>query len=106
MSVAFDRDSFASVIGSSFKLASGDGTTVDLELIEVTELKQRPSQESFAAVFLLPEPYRAEQGLYTLVHETLGELELFLVPIGLDGQRLKLEAVFNFLCEDTSASSG
>ena len=106
MSAAFDRDSFASVIGSSFALTSGDGKTVDLELIEVTELKQRPSQESFAAVFLLPEAYCAEQGLYTVLHETLGELELFLVPIGLDGQRLKLEAVFNFLREDTSGSSG
>lgn len=106
MPAAFDRDAFASVIGSPFKLDSGDGRTVDLELIEVTELKQRPYQESFAAVFLLPEPHRAEQGLYTLAHESLGEMELFLVPIGLDGQSLKLEAVFNFLREDGSTSSG
>lgn len=100
MSAAFNRDSFAAVIGSSFTLASGDGKTLDLDLIEVTELQQSKYQESFSIVFLLPAPYRAEQGLYTLVHESLGEMELFLVPVGLDGQRLKLEAVFNLLREE------
>lgn len=105
MSAVFNRDSFAAVLGSPFKLTTVDGLTVDLELTEVTRLKKGPYQQSFAAVFLLPEPYRAEQGLYTLVHETLGEMELLLVPIGVDGNRLKLEAVFNLLHEEGSSSS-
>ena len=99
MSEVFKRDAFADVVGTFFTLSTGEHT-VDIELVEVGALKKRAFQESFSAVFLLPHPYKAEQGLYDLSHETLGTMQLLLVPIGMDKDRLKLEAVFNFVVED------
>ena len=96
----FDRDLFAQEVGSCFVLKGADEQTVDLELAEVSELKERPHQVSFALVFLTPNSLAVEQGLYDLQHERLGDMQIFLVPIGVVDERLKLEAVFNFLRED------
>ena len=96
----FDRDRFAEELGSSFALKIADSESVDLELVEVSELKERPHQVSFAILFLTPNSSLVDQGLYELNHERLGEMQIFLVPIGMDGERMKLEAVFNFLPND------
>lgn len=96
----FDRDLFAKEVGSCFVLKGSEEQTVDLELAEVSELKERPHQASFALVFLTPKSSVVEQGLYDLQHERLGDMQVFLVPIGLTEERMQLEAVFNFLRED------
>jgi hypothetical protein len=95
----FDRDKFAEELGSSFTLQV-DNHGVDVELVEVSELKERPHQVSFSIVFLMRQSSAIDQGLYDLSHERLGEMQIFLVPIGMDGERLQLEAVFNFLPDD------
>ena len=100
MTAVFDRDSFAGVLGSLFTLTAAGGESVDVELIEVTEQKETDTQRSFALLFIVPEPYQVEQGLYDLDHKTLGSMQLFLVPVGFDNGRLKLEASFNLLKEN------
>ena len=105
MNNGFDRDSFAEVIGSSFKLRSENGIMADLTLIEVSELRTRFPLTSFSTIFLAPESYRLEQGLYYLGHEKLGDMQLFLVPVGAENGQLQLEAVFNFLQADRSKPS-
>jgi hypothetical protein len=102
----FDRDRFAEVLGTSFVLKAADGKTVMIELVEVSEVKERPHQLSFAIVFLTPESSIVDQGLYDLDHETLGPMQLFLVPIGITDGRMMLESVFNFLREDQGTVSG
>ena len=98
--MTFERDLFAQEVGSCFVLKGADEQTVDLELADVSELKERPHQSSFALVFLTPKSSAVEQGLHDLQHERLGEMQIFLVPIGMIDERMKLEAVFNFLRED------
>jgi hypothetical protein len=98
--MTFDRDRFAEELGSSFALKVADSPTLDLELVEVSELKERPHQMSFAIAFLAPKSAVVGQGLYDLQHERLGEMQVFLVPIGITDERMQLEAVFNFLRED------
>ena len=100
--MTFDRDRFAEELGSSFTAKDADGRTVDLELVEVTELRERPHQVSFAIVFLTPKSAAVGQGLYDLQHENLGEMQLFLVPVGIKEERMQLEAVFNFVRDDRS----
>lgn len=95
----FDRDKFAEVLGTSFVLKAADGKAMTIELVEVSEAKERPHQLSFAIVFLTPEASIVEQGLYDLEHETLGAMQLFLVPIGMSDGRMRLESVFNMLRE-------
>lgn len=103
MTTTFDRDSFADVKGSVFTLKAEDTTAVGLELSEVSELKETAAYQHFAIVFLVPPEYRVEQGLYDLSHPTLGEMQLFLVPVGVQEGRLQLEAVFNLLRQESSA---
>jgi hypothetical protein len=93
----FDRNKFAEAIGSSFVLKEEDGRTVNLELLEVSEVKDRSNQISFSIVFLAPESDSIGQGLYEVEHETLGPLHLFLVPVGIKDGRIELESVFNLL---------
>ena len=95
-----ERDRFEKVLRSNFSLKGADGATTDLELAEVSALRERPHQTSFSLVFLTQPSVTAEQGLYDLHHETLGEVQVFLVPIGIVDERMKLEAVFNSLRED------
>jgi hypothetical protein len=106
MSDSFSHDRFAAARGSLFKLTAPNGTSIELELADVSQLKATESQESFSIVFLAPESYRVEQGLYDIDHPTMGPMQLFLVPVGLaDDGRLQLEAVFNLLRKKTEPAS-
>jgi hypothetical protein len=96
MQDAFNRDMFVEAIGTSFKLTTANNA-VDIELNEVSDLKETAAQQVFSIVFLVPEPFMVEQGLYDLEHPTLGPMQLFLSPVGIDEGRMQLEAVFNLL---------
>ena len=102
MPTTFQRDDFARVQGSLFTLTADSGETIEIELSEVSELKKRSRQQSFAIIFLVPENYRVEQGLYDLSHAELGAVQLFLVPVGMKNSRQELEAVFNTLLDPES----
>jgi hypothetical protein len=107
MSDLFDYDRFAEARGSVFKLTAPSGVTIELELVDVSQLKATESQESFSVIFLAPQPYRVEQGLYDIEHPSMGSMQLFLVPVGLaDDGRLQLEAVFNLLRKKTEPANG
>jgi hypothetical protein len=77
---------------------------IDLELHAVTELGPRTMAEAeaagrrrpFSLVFLGPPSDRyLLQATYTVVHAQLGEMALFLVPLGPTvEQRMRYEAVF------------
>ncbi len=99
MPSTFDRDRFAEALGSKFKVTTAGDQTIDLELDEVTELKERSNQRSFSIIFLVPESHWFDQGLYDVEHEKLGVMQLFLVPVGLKQNRQELESLFNFLVD-------
>jgi hypothetical protein len=92
MQDAFNRDMFVEAIGTSFKLTTANNA-VDIELNEVSDLKETAAQQVFSIVFLVPEPFM----VYDLEHPTLGPMQLFLSPVGIDEGRMQLEAVFNLL---------
>ena len=87
-------------VGSEFRVegpASGDD--VSLRLSAVRDLGRQPNAprvKPFALEFAGPPEPRLEQRIYRLEHDTLGSLEIFLVPIGFDAAGgLQYEAVFN-----------
>lgn len=97
MSCELTHESFRPRLGQAFQLEVG-AEGVPVELIEATAFPGRGSpagRDPFALVFRGPRSLCAGQGTYTLRHEALGALELFLVPIGPDGEGMRLEAVFN-----------
>ena len=90
-----DRDRFAAEGGTDFILKAAGELSVEVKLVTVSELKERPSNRSFSIVFQVPDGFTVEQGLYDLDHERLGAMQLFLVPVGDN----RLESVFNLLVE-------
>ena len=100
-----DRDKFAELVGSSFVLKGADDRTVEVDLVEVSEMNERPHQRTFSIVFVAPESCAFEQGIYHLEREGSEPLQLFLVPIGMKDGRMLLEAVFNFLAEKIDANA-
>ena len=73
-----------------------DGTQrVELELAEVSQLKQTSRNEEFAVVFRGPKEIFLSQGMRAFEHDELGKFELFIVPIREDEKGYYYEAVFN-----------
>ncbi len=72
---------------------------ISLELVRVMETGQRLGPESrqpFSLHFLGPvSPQYLLQHIYRLEHEELGELDLFLVPLGPEAGRMRYEAIFS-----------
>jgi hypothetical protein len=89
------RDDFARHVNTLFRLgaAGEDGLT----LVEVSALRSSPRHESFSLLFRGVEARPLPQATWTLGHAALGELDIFLVPVGQDERGRYYEAVFNRL---------
>lgn len=91
---ALTADDFAGLEGQPFRVAAGEAT-VDLVLATVRTLGRSGGREAFSLLFHGPPGHPLGQGLHALANDTLGELELFLVPVaGSDPGGLLYEAVF------------
>ncbi len=96
-------DDFAAHLEEPFAIDLGTDFP-GLEPLVLTLIKAEPIETSqdlgqrrppFSLVFRGPgEPVLAQR-LYALDNETLGRLEIFLVPIGPDDEGMRYEAVFN-----------
>jgi hypothetical protein len=85
-------------VGQKFRLPVESGETMEFELIEATpypERDERQPREPFSLVFRGQPGVVMPQQVYRLVHDTMGTLELFLVPIQPDEHGQLYEAVFN-----------
>lgn len=82
---------FLAHVGTAF--ASVDGT--DLRLAAITQHGPGAQREQFSLIFTTDANALLPQGIQELSHPTLGDLALFLVPIGpgADG-RHRYEAAF------------
>lgn len=73
---------------------------VDLELVEVKAYASKPTEqdgmERFSLFFIGPDKPLLQQQTYSLEHEQMGGLDLFLVPVAQDAGGLRYEAVFNY----------
>lgn len=93
---------FAPLVGKRFVLHETDSKTVEIELIQATTLPphpgrggQLPQREPFSLWFRGPRAVVLPQRIYPLEHESLGRLDIFLVPIGPDEAGQRYEAIFN-----------
>lgn len=97
MEASLTHEAFSQHANSRFQVRLDQDTGVDLELIDVSELKLYPQQEEFTILFRGPLNAFLGQGLANFTHDQMGEFELFIVPIRQDGQGFYYEAVFNRL---------
>ena len=92
-----DVSIFSEHLGSQFQIAANENRLVAAQLKEAVPLKPigdgtaSIGREPFSLVFQVDEQIDLPQRTYTVHHEELGELMLFLVPVGPG----KLESIFN-----------
>lgn len=96
---------FSERLQDRFRVGLTDCQCVELQLIEATP--SRPSgrgergserkNDAFALLFSGPPDPALPQRRYFMEHEHIGRFEVFIVPVGRDGERLLYEAIFNRL---------
>ena len=90
-------DAFEAVRGQTLRITSGEDFR-DLELADVSVLNNpspRP-QPPFSLTFRDNGAKQSfGQGVYRLLHPTLGPVDLFFVPLGPDGKGMTYEVTFN-----------
>lgn len=99
MEASLTHEAFSQQLNTKFQVHLDGNTSLELDLIEVSELKVHPQQEEFTILFRGPLSALLSQGLGNFTHEQMGEFELFIVPIRQDHQGFYYEAVFNRLRE-------
>jgi hypothetical protein len=95
MSEELTQEQFRENINTRFTVIFNSEEPLELELVECNDLGTTPRQEQYSLIFTGPPNRLMPQGIYSIVHESLGELSLFLVPIKRDNVHLYYEAVFN-----------
>ena len=93
------KEMFRESLKTKFRLNVGTSDPIELELVELTESISTPKHEQFALLFRGPQNSFLPQMTYHLENEKLGELDLFLVPVGRDQNGVHYEAVFNRFLE-------
>ena len=87
-------------IGQVFTVRLDAGQAVETRLISATRLGPASSppqgRRAFSLVFLGPMSPVLRQSIYTVEHTELGALDIFIVPVGPDGEQrgMRYEAVF------------
>ncbi|SHH24616.1 DUF6916 family protein [Desulfosporosinus lacus] len=86
---------FQTVTGSKFEVILASGN-VPLVLSKIIDHGSTSAHEQFSLILLGPGTQFLPQQIYSLRHESLGELELFLVPVGRESAgSYQYEIVFN-----------
>jgi len=91
------HEAFRQQAGTKFQVQVGADSTVELDLVEVSDIKLYPGQEQFGVVFRGPLNVFLDQGVRPFAHDEMGQFEIFLVPIRQDEQGFYYEAIFNRL---------
>jgi hypothetical protein len=92
-----NSQSFAAQLRTGFKVKTGSGDAVTLELAEINEPPAPPQVELFSLLFRGPIAPRLSQQTYRFEHDKLGELDLFLTVLGVDEAGTSYEVIFHRL---------
>ena len=89
------REEFSGQVDSIFQARVSEASVFDLRLVKYDEHVINEVQENFSLLFLAPLDAPPVQNTFRLEHESLGEMDLFLVPVKKDEDGIYFEAVFN-----------
>ena len=99
MEASLTHEEFARHAGTKFQVQFDETTYVEVELVEVSEIKVYPQQEEFTLEFRGPANAYLDQGSRLFRHDQMGQFELFIVPVRQDAQGFYYDAVFNRIRE-------
>lgn len=97
MSIPLTKTAFAGTLNTKFSFLGDDGNTHTIELVELSNGHSTPRQEQFSLLFRGDATYVFPQQIFSLRHDAMGDVNLFLVPVGRDENGTFYEAVFNRL---------
>lgn len=89
-------DHWRECLGQDFRVRLGQEAGLDLKLTSATPLGAESGyrRQPYSLLFVGPLTPLLPQAIYPLRNESLGELEIFLVPLGPQGQTMRYEAIF------------
>jgi hypothetical protein len=94
-------ETFAPAVGEAFVLHDDEAGRLQLELLEsrlhhpdAPAADDAGARAPFSLLFLGPADPVLPQRIYRLAHDTVGEIEIFIVPVGRDESGTTYEAVF------------
>lgn len=103
----YARAAFDAALHSNFDVhADDESAPVALRLTEVRARRAPPGYEQFSALFVGPAAPALPQANYRFRHATLGELPLFIVPIGRDAGGVTYEACISRLTDGDGGGGG
>lgn len=91
------KEDFVSRLNQVFFIHAEGMEPIEAELIEVSALSSRPFEDRHPFSIVLRTDQQESyliQAIYRVEQEAVGRLDLFLVPLGPDGQGMRYEAVF------------
>lgn len=93
------RQRFADYLGTEFTIMLEGGQRVSLTLVEVNPLGKRETGqltiESYSLLFEGPTAPMLPRSSFQFVHPYLGELVIFIIPLGPRSGIMRYEAVFD-----------
>jgi len=95
------REWFEPYLNTDFRVKVSALTATTVKLTEVspaqviTNKDKGVSYTTFSLTFTGPKSLSEESQIYRVQHEVLGEMDLFLTPVGKHARERRLEAVFS-----------
>ena len=100
MAVKQTDEEFRRHLDTKFTVRLSDEQTLPLVLEEVQPFPAlthaRGDMERFSLYFRGPAAVPLAQSIYRVEHEEMGEMDIFLVPVALDAQGFRYEAVYSY----------
>ncbi len=90
------KEEFQSAVNSEFRV---EGEGVALSLLQIREGRSTERIEQFSLMFRGPLEPMLKQGTRHVSHPALGEMDLFLVPVGATPEGVEYEAAFTRFLE-------
>lgn len=92
------HDQFEACLNQRFTIELEEANAIEMELVEVNRLgdlnPDDDKRQPYSLIFRGPTEPVLPQRIYPLANETMGALDVFLVPIGPDEDGMRYEAVF------------
>jgi hypothetical protein len=100
MPIDLSKSAFEQNLNTTFWLLDDSQQPQPMDLVELTQGPASPGLEQFSLQFRGDRNRIFSQRTYPMKHDSIGEFELFLVPIAQDANGTLYEAVFNRLMQE------
>ena len=98
MLATLTHEHFEACLNQIFRVRAETGESLELTLVEVNKLGRfdpdTDKRQAFSLVLRGPVEPLLPQMIHAMENDTIGALELFMVPIGPDGEGMRYEVIF------------